>query len=133
MKSKLNFSGQMSLFDLFQNDAVPIEELQEKSVTNQHNLDEVADIIDSAAKDESVQRSVLKEDMLAIGDIIWSCYGDNEGTRDAKAYIITDITNKGYMAQILGQEEQAKKLSLTLKSEGIAWARTRTDAEKIKL
>ena len=133
MKSKLNFSGQMSLFDLFQNDAVPIEELQEKSVTNQHNLDEVADIIDSAAKDESVQRSVLKEDMLAIGDIIWSCYGDYEGTREAKAYIITDITNKGYMAQILGQEEQAKKLSLTLKSEGIAWARTRTDAEKIKL
>ena len=92
MKSKLNFSGQMSLFDLFQNDAVPIEELQEKSVTNQHNLDEVADIIDSAAKDESVQRSVLKEDMLAIGDIIWSCYGDYEGTRDAKAYIITDET-----------------------------------------
>lgn len=106
MKTK-EIEGQLSLFDL------------------QQSKDEVDGSV-------SAKASVEDSDSLNIGDIIWSCYGNYKNGRDIKAYVIAAITAKGYTAVEADSEQKKNRFSLTLKSEGIAWARTREDAEKIK-
>lgn len=141
MKSKSDFIGQISLFDCFQDDQIFQSQLHGNDLTDQDNDNMAADATSAAIVDrletkekmDTAKKTISKEDTLAVDDVIWSCYGDYNGNRDAKAYVITDITNKGYMAQMLGQDCIAKKMALTMKSEGIAWARSREEAEKIKL
>mgnify|MGYP000109713340 CR=1 FL=1 len=109
MKTK-EIEGQLSLFDL------------------QQSKDEV----DGSVSAKASVKDSSNSDSLNIGDIIWSCYGNYENGRDTKAYVITAITAKGYTAVEADSEQKKNRFSLTLKSEGIAWARTREDAEKIK-